>query len=385
MTAFDDPASGDPAQVQRAYLDQFREDVGYLDHARVGPVSAVVEAAAAAAYATLAGAGGGTVDALMTGPKDQALRRAAALLGVRRDQVVFSPSTSAGLFQTAFALPRRAPGGALPRVVISAGEFPANLYPWWRAAQAGLIALDQIDPAPVTADAVRPALGADTVAVVVSAVDYTTGYRADLGALREVAGQALLVVDAIQGLGVVEQDWAVADVVVAGGQKWLRSGWGTGVIACSDRALERLDPLLAGWSGVVEPYVYDHAQHPLAPGAARLSETNTSPLAQAALAAGLELLASVGVQWVQARIDHRVDEVLGVLDAAGAVLHSPHQRERRAGIVSFSQPGISSVEVHARLAREGISCTRHGERVRLAVHATTTTRAVRQVEAALAR
>ena len=374
-------ASG-TAEAERAYLTQFCEDAGYLDHARVGPVPTAAVEAGSQAYVSLAAAGGGTVDALMVA-EDQALRRAAALLGMRRDQVAFSPSTSAGLFQVAFALPRRTPGGRTPRVVVSAGEFPANLYPWWRAQQAALIGVDTLTPAPVTAEAVRPALAADTVAVVVSAVDYTTGYRADLTALREVAGEALLVVDAIQGLGVVEQDWSAADVIVAGGQKWLRSGWGTGVIACSDRAIERLEPLLAGWTGVVNPTVYDHLPHALAPGAARLSETNTSPVAQAALAAGLAVLDGVGLAWVASRTAQRVEEMLEVLDAAGASVASPRRRERRAGIVSFSVPGRSGQDVHAALAHHGVTCTRHGDRVRLAIHATTTAEALERVSAAL--
>lgn len=370
--------------AQRAYLAQFHEDAGYLDHARVGPVSATVADAGTRVYSALANAGDGTVDALMVA-ESEALTAAAGLLGLRHDQVVFSPSTSAGLFQAAFALPRQAAGSGRPRVVVSGGEFPANLYPWWRAAQAGLITVDELAPSSITADVVRPAMRADTAAIVVSAVDYTTGYRADLGALRAVAGDALLVVDAIQGLGVVDQDWTAADVIVAGGQKWLRSGWSSGVIGCSDRALDRLEPLLAGWTGVVDPAVYDHAEHPLAPGAARLSETNTSPVAQAALAAGLNLLDSVGVRWVQTRISEQVEAVIDVIDAAGAVLTSPRHLERRAGIVSFSLPGVSGQDLHTGLTREGVTCTRHGDRVRLAVHATTSAEAVTRVEAALRR
>ncbi len=41
----------------------------------------------------------------------------------------------------------------------------------------------------------------DTSAVALSSVDYSTGFRADLDAMRELAGDALLVVDAIQGFG----------------------------------------------------------------------------------------------------------------------------------------------------------------------------------------
>lgn len=384
MSTLNDTSTDALTGTQVAYLAQFHEDVGYLDHARVGPVSTAVADAGAAACTELATAGAGTIDTLMVA-EGQALTAAARLLGLRRDQVVFSPSTSAGLFQAAFALPRRAPGSGLPRVVVSAGEFPANLYPWWRAAQAGLIAVDELAPAPVAADGVRSALCADTAAVVVSAVDYTTGYRADLCALREVAGDALLVVDAIQGLGVVDQDWTAADVIVAGGQKWLRSGWSSGVIGCSDRALDRLEPLLAGWTAVTDPAVYDHAEHSLAPGAARLSETNTSPIAQAAFAAGLRLLDTVGVRWVQNRTAERVEAMIDVVDAAGAVLTSPRQTGQRAGIVSFSVPGMTGQDLHTALTQEEVTCTRHGDRVRLAVHATTTAEAIERVRAAVAR
>ena len=37
-----------------------------------------------------------------------------------------------------------------------------------------------------------------------------------------------------------------ADVVVGGGHKWLRAGWGTGFLAFGDRALERLAPVCRG-------------------------------------------------------------------------------------------------------------------------------------------
>src|SRR5690606_39818616 len=58
----------------------------------------------------------------------------------------------------------------------------------------------------MTPDRVAAALTPETSVVSVSAVDFRTGYRADLAALREVAGDRLLVVDGIQGFGVVDED-----------------------------------------------------------------------------------------------------------------------------------------------------------------------------------
>ena len=361
---------------EAAYLSAFAEDEGYLDFARVGPPSQAVVAAGTAALTAVAAAGPGTVDELMRA-EDRALAAAARLTGFAREGVAYTPSTSAGLFQVAFAL-----SGT---VLVSPAEFPANLYPWWRAASAGRAGVAELPPGPVTPDAVRAALdGADATAVALSAVDFATGARADLAGLREVVGDRLLVVDAIQGLGAVEADWTAADVLVAGGQKWLRSGWGTGVLAVSERALGRLDPLLAGWTAVEEPTRYDGAEHPLAPGAARFGTTNTSPVAHAGLAAGLELLESVGAAWVAGRIAARVEELLAVLDRRRVVVTSSRAPGSRAGIVAFRAPGVDGADLHAALVRAGVACTRHGERVRLSVHATTTSAALGRVDAALA-
>ena len=362
---------------EAAYLSAFAEDEGYLDHARVGPPSHPVVAAGTAALTAVSTAGPGTVDELMRA-EDRALAAAARLTGFPREGVVYTPSTSAGLFQVAFAL-----SGT---VLVSPTEFPANLYPWWRAASAGRLQVAGLPPGPVTPDAVATALdGLDATAVALSAVDFATGARADLAGLRGVVGERLLVVDGIQGLGAVEADWTAADVLVAGGQKWLRSGWGTGVLAVSNRALARLDPLLAGWTAVVEPTRYDGAEHPLAAGAARFVTTNNSPVAQAGLAAGLELLESVGVPWVSGRIAVRVEELLAVLDRRGAVVTSSRAPGSRGGIVAFRVPGVVGADLHAALGRAGVTCTRHGERVRLSVHATTTSAALERVDDALAQ
>ena len=101
----------------------------------------------------------------------------------------------------------------------------------------------------VTPDVVREALTDDTRALAVSLVDFRTGYRADLTALREVIGDRLLIVDAIQGFGAVEADYAAADVVCGNGYKWLRAGRGTGFAWFGERALERIAPVLSGFAG----------------------------------------------------------------------------------------------------------------------------------------
>lgn len=61
-----------------------------------------------------------------------------------------------------------------------------------------------------------------------SAVNVRPNSVADLAVLRETMGDRLLVVDGIQGFGVVDLDWTLADALVMGGQKWLPARWGAG-------------------------------------------------------------------------------------------------------------------------------------------------------------
>ncbi|WP_438353015.1 aminotransferase class V-fold PLP-dependent enzyme [Microbacterium sp. CJ88] len=347
-----------------AYRAQFAEDRGYLNFASYGPPSrAAVDAATRLMGRAMAGAD--ATRELHSADAD-AIRLAAQLTGRAVDEVLLVPSTSHGLFQVAF--------GVTGDVLVSSGEFPSNLYPWWRAEQAGLLRVRALDGASVTPESVATALSDDVAALAVSAVDFRTGFRADLAGLREVLGDRLLIVDAIQGFGVVELPWEVADVLVVGGQKWLRAGWGTGFVALSPRARDRLRPTLGGWTGVVDPGVYDGVEHHPAAGARMLSVTNGSPFASAALAAALELLGDVGVPAVEHAIASHVDHLIEVLRASGVPVVSPVDRLQRAGIVVARLSSQEAAHAHRRLSDAGITTTLHGpDRIRFSVHATTTT------------
>ena len=95
-----------------------------------------------------------------------------------------------------------------------------------------------IDPAAV-ADALRREPGIEVVFVTQS--ETSTGAVSDLPALREAAGDRILVADAVSGLGVVDlpmDRWGI-DVVVSGSQKGLMTPPGLAFVAASERAIAR--------------------------------------------------------------------------------------------------------------------------------------------------
>nr|WP_269809775.1 aminotransferase class V-fold PLP-dependent enzyme [Kineosporia rhizophila] len=299
------------------------------------------------------------------------------MTGFDRAGCLLTTSTSAGLQQIAFGL-----RGA--DVLVSRDEFPANLYPWWHAQEAGLLTVRHVTrerpdvPVRMTANAVAEAITPSTTAVAVSAVDFRTGYRADLAALRDVIGERLLIVDGIQGFGVLDQDWQLADAVVVGGQKWLRAGWGAGFMALSERAVDQLEPILGGWTGVSDPGDYDGQPHTPAGGASQLSVTYASPFTSAALWAALELLESAGAPAVAKQVAESASLLTSGLRSADVEVLSPRDEENRAGIVVARVDQAASVR--DRLAQEGFTATAHGsDRIRLSVHATTRAAAIEEV------
>ncbi|MBV2355184.1 aminotransferase class V-fold PLP-dependent enzyme [Streptomyces sp. J2-1] len=362
-----------------SYAAHFDTPAGYLDFARFGPPSRDAVAATARALEASALAGHTTVDDLMRA-EVTARDTAARLAGTDARHTVLLPNASTGLFHAAFGIPEGA-------VLVSRTDFPANHYPWRRTAELGRATPRWLDPEPgagVTPGLVRAALTDEVVAVSVSAVDFRTGFRADLAGLREVVGpDRLLVVDAIQGFGVAEMDWGAADVVVAGGQKWLRAGWATGFAALSDRALEVLQPVLTGWTGVEEVGVFDGSEHPAAADARQWSITNLSPVTAAAFAAALGLVERYTVAAIEEAVARTVEELTEVVQRHGGQVLSPVSPAQRAGILSFTVPGVEPGVVAKALHGEGVTPTVRADSLRLSPHASTPAEAGERVAAAL--
>jgi selenocysteine lyase/cysteine desulfurase len=333
---------------------------GYLDYARFGPPPLAVRAAGDAVLEQVSNPTAGTAAAIDAAAV--ALKSAAAQL-LRRPSayVAVAPSTSDGMLQVAMALPGHG------NVVLPARAFPAMVYPFVRAAERGGPAVRRVEGRDV--DALLHAMDEDTTTVVVSAVDSATGARVDLAQLRDAIGDRLLVVDAIQALGVVDEPWEVADVVIAGGQKWLRSGWGAAVLATSDRALERLTQPPSGWLGVVDPMTFDGDIHDRAPGADRFVVTGPNPVACQALSRSMGVLLGAGAEQVQQCVTDRVAYLMAALP--GVELITPRDPRRFGGIVSFRVPGLPATHVQAVAVSRGLVLTQRQDFLRAAVHATT--------------
>ena len=366
MTTIDDFASG------------FSEEPGYLDFASVGPFGRAVIEEQQAQVELLRKARFGSLSSLAE--QDARVRAAVGTtIRFRPDQVVFQPNTSSGLMHAMFGIT----GG----VLLSAAEFPALPFAAVRAADSlSVLAPTWLDLAggPVTPGVIRDQLTSSIVAVAVSLVDFRTGYLADIEGIRQVIGDRLLIVDAMQGFGVVDAPFEVADIIASGGQNWVRSGWGTGFLALSDRALERLTPVFSGFSATDAEDLPLDGVLPPAHGAAAYSIGNPSTIDQARFAAALEEIDAVGVPAISARLAEKVSRVIDLADEYAVTVASSRAENERAGIVVLKPAADQFTMLTASLFNHGVTATVRGGTVRVSPHVSTDDESFDMLRAAFA-
>ena len=348
------------------FIERFGEEPGYLNFASAGPVGRAVRDEEHAQSSLIGRARFGTMASLET--QDQRVRDAvSAIIRLPADHIVFQPNTSSGLMQTMF--------GFTGEVALSPAEFPSLTFAVTRAADALHLLTPrwlETDDGRVTPGTLRDQLTDSIDAVAVSLVDFRTGHLVDLDSIRQVIGDRLLVVDAMQGFGVVDADWEVADVIVSGGQKWTRAGWGTGFLALSDRAIDRIVPVFSGFSASAgDPTPLDEVPPP-ANGAAAFQISNPDPVAQARFAAALEELEQVGVPAVVEALADRTSRVIDLADEFGLAVASSRDEAQRAGIVIITPPADQLTVLTASLHNHGVSVTTRQGSVRISPHVTTT-------------
>ncbi|WP_424936520.1 MULTISPECIES: aminotransferase class V-fold PLP-dependent enzyme [Bacteria] len=360
------------------YLDSFAETTGYLNWGAFGPISPVVRAATVSDTALLST---GRSDALaeVWERATEARTGLAAMLDASVDEITLHAASSPAL--------QHALAGLRGHVVASAAEFPSVTVTLDRAAAAsrGVLVPRWIAPPAtyVTPEAVADALDDEVTALIVSHVDFRSGYRADLGALRDVLGpRRLLIVDAVQSFGVVDDDLTVADVVVGHGYKWLRAGRGTGFARFTARAREQIEPVLSGFTATSAPGLpADELPPPAATGQA-YATSSPDHLAAGRLAAALGEVGAVGVPAIAERLAANVDLVIESADRHGVPVSSPREREQRAGLVVLTPADATGLGMV--LAEAGITVTVRDGAVRVAPHAGTDAETLDLLDDALA-
>ncbi len=342
----------------------------YLNHAAVSPPPKNVVEAVTAQLKDVAENGSLNYRKWLA-VKERARRKAAEMLGARPEQVAFTRNTSDGLSTIANGLDWRAG----QNVVTFRREFPSNVYPWLRLRDAFGVEVRFCEErgGRVDVDEMLSMIDAHTRVVAISQVQYGSGYRADLEQLGRAARSrdALLVVDVIQGMGVlpVNVEAELIDAAAGACHKWLLTPEGVGLLYLSDRARERVRPTLVGWTSVPEPEERDDFEQGWAEGALAW-ETGTAPTALFhGLDASLSLLLETGVERIAAHLLELTDYLCERLEARGYEVVSPRLPAEKSQIVCLCpRKDWTALALYSHLKKQGIVTAPRGDRLRVAPH-----------------
>ncbi len=289
----------------------------------------------------------------------------ARLVGGRAEEYALVTSTGVGIGLVAEGYRWQAGDN----VVVPAEEHWNNTFPWLALRERGVdvrvvpVGADQrVDPERVGAH-----IDGRTRIVAVAAVRHTTGFRADLRRLGQLAHDrgALFVVDGIQAAGVVplNVDEDGIDVLACGGFKWLLGAPGTGFLFAREAAWDRIRPVLPGMFSAED----DLSEVRWLPDARRF-ETGTLAYALFhAWTAGLEWLLELGVPAIHKRVLELTDRLIAGLEAGGMRVVTPHGSPgERSAIVSFTaQSPDDNHAIFKRLAERNVAISLRGGRCRV--------------------
>ncbi|MBL4884374.1 MAG: aminotransferase class V-fold PLP-dependent enzyme [Planctomycetaceae bacterium] len=353
--------------------------LAYFDHASVAPLT-VAAHQAIVDWADDVGRFGSTHWNRWRTSVEKTRRLAARLINADREEIALIHSTTQGINLVAEGYPWKAGDN----VVIPAGEFPSNLYPWLMLESQG-VEVRRV-PMPdhrIDLDKISDACDANTRIVTCSWVGYSHGFRVDLDQLADIVHKkgALLLVDAIQGLGVFPLDvkQSPIDFLSADGHKWLLGPEGAGIFYLKREHLDLLKPMGIGWNSVATAGEFQHECLDLRPTAARFEGGSFNMVGLAGLGASLEVMLDQGIERISNSLRDIVETATEQLRMIDAVVHSSSEHGQWSGIVSFDLPGQDSVSVKQKAKKQNVILNARNGHLRISPHAYTNQQDVEQL------
>jgi selenocysteine lyase/cysteine desulfurase len=346
------------------------QNLVYLNSAAVAPLPSTTVSAVANQLEDVS-LNGSMNYAKWVDTKNRCRALAGELLNVPGNNIAFLRNTADGFSAVANGIDWKVGDN----IVSFAGEFPSNFYPWRMVRDSHGVELRLCSErnGHVDIDELISMIDGRTKLVSISAIQFSNGYRADLGRIGSAARKhgALLSVDMIQAFGAIPLDLTGLKVDIAAGasHKWLCAPEGCGILFMSERALVQIRPTLVGWISVPNPWDFDDREQQLHPDALAL-ESGTGP---AALFYGLEqsllLLRSVGIEKIRENNFHLADLLCEKLSGSNFEIVSPRDSTTKSQIIALKhKSGVSPMEIFKTLQEKRVIVSPRGDKLRIAPH-----------------
>jgi cysteine desulfurase/selenocysteine lyase len=361
----------EPLQEYRRLFPHTEQGVIYLNHAAVSPLSTRV---LRAQIGHLQDRSSGKIETYWDDVKQieetkKCVQRMINAESIAR--IAFAGNTSDALNVIASGLDWK-PGD---RILLNDLEFPSNVYPYYHLKSQGVeIDIIRCPDGRVTPEAVYEALRPRTRILAISAVQFLSGYRADLAVLGEVCRSRgiLLIVDVMQAVGGVTVDVQAMkiDGMAAGAAKWQMGPQGIGFLYLTEELQARVHQKYLGWLSVENPWDFFNFDQALAPTANRYEGGTVNIPGMWGMHAALSTLLEIGPDVIEGHIlaltGALLEEFHGI---EGASVYSPTGLNERSGILTIVPPTrVDPTAAFEELTRRKIYISLRGGKLRFSPH-----------------
>ncbi len=261
-------------------------------------------------------------------------------------------------------------------VLIHPAEFPTNVYPWLNQKDKGVhVRFLPDDSGRIQVDTIRQYLRPETAVLAISAVQFVSGYRADLKEITRICHDngTKVFVDGIQALGQLKVDVQELgiDALSTGGHKWMLSPQGIGFLYMKPETLASLSLSKPGWLSPEEPWDFFNYKQPVK-SCARKFESGTYNLpAIYGLSSSLDLFLLYKSQSIEAHILELSQFVKKEMVNAGFTVYSDVKPFYQSGISTFLMPDtFNSLEndITTTVNTMGLHISERNGKIRISPH-----------------
>jgi cysteine desulfurase / selenocysteine lyase len=337
----------------------------YLANAAISPIPTPVLQEALRFYDGMLNHGGTLWESWIE-KMEQTRQVYAEFINASSDEVGFTHSTSEGMNIIAHLL------SAKGTVISNELEFPSSILPWLN--RGSHIHFVKAKNGMILKQDIADAIDNKSRTVVISHVQYSTGFRQDLVDLSELTTKygLFLVVNPTQSLGALHfdvKDFNV-DFMASNGHKWILSSFGVGTIFIKKEYLENsreFRPPFFSQFGQKQREIFDNSKINMSTSASRFELGSPHFSNILSLKAAIEYISKIGITQIERRILDLTSYLVEKLHELNLEIISPLREEKwRSGIIIFKLH--NGDEIVRKLEKKRIIVSSRGGGIRVSPH-----------------
>jgi len=356
----------------RTYFPYLKNGITYFNHAAIGPISSRVKE---------------KLDEFLLQRSElfienyfetrplvkSAKRKLARILNVNTESVAWVDNVSNALNIIAQGISCQTGD----QIILNDIEFPSNVYPFMNLKSQGVeILFAKSENGIVDLPQIEKLVTAKTKLISISAVQFLTGYRADLKSIGEFCKKHKIIfcVDGIQAVGVVRINPIEynIDFFAGGTQKWLMGLQGLSYFYISPNLFDKITQKFVGWTSVKNAWNLTDFNLELVESAERFQNGTNSRIGMIAIEESLSLFEKLGYSDIENRILNNSEFLINQLKENGfdPVLKGL-ERNNLSGIVTFKSDKADTII--KELKNNKIICSLREGMIRVSPHFYNTT------------